>query len=100
MSNKNAVIDGRWDAARKLGNRNQYNPFSRSWKDYELAFGNQETISTRLDAEVENDPALITLSCTEIAIYGGIVDDIMSLTGSMPYIEEWKKAKTYFATLS
>lgn len=92
MSNKNAAIDGRWDAARKLGNRNQYNPFSRSWKDYELAFGNQETISTRLDAEVENDPELIKCSCTEIAIIINIGRSWMT----MPYIEEWKKSKDIF----
>lgn len=36
--NKNAPIDGRWDAVHRLGNRNQYNPGSASWRAYEAAF--------------------------------------------------------------
>lgn len=36
--NKNAPKDGKWDAKHSLGNCNQYNPGSKSWKQYELAY--------------------------------------------------------------
>lgn len=36
--NKNAVIDAKWDASHNLGNQNQYNPGSASWKAYEAAY--------------------------------------------------------------
>jgi hypothetical protein len=36
--NKNAMIDGSWDAMYELGNRNQYNEGSASWNAYEKAF--------------------------------------------------------------
>lgn len=36
--NKNAPIDGKWDAEKGLGNQNQYNPGSASWHAYEDAY--------------------------------------------------------------
>ena len=36
--NRNAYKDGRWDAKRNLGNQNQYNSGSRSWRLYEYAY--------------------------------------------------------------
>jgi hypothetical protein len=38
FANKNAAVDGAWDAKHELGNRNQYNPGSASWHAYENAY--------------------------------------------------------------
>lgn len=56
FANKNAAIDGRWDAAKKLGNHNQYNPKSQSWKNYERAFENQEALMKSLDLVTTSAP--------------------------------------------
>jgi hypothetical protein len=36
--NRNAPIDGKWDAQHGLGNRNSFNPGSASWHAYEEAY--------------------------------------------------------------
>jgi hypothetical protein len=39
--NPNAPKDGYWDASRYLGNRNQYNEGSSSWRAYEYAYAKE-----------------------------------------------------------
>lgn len=96
--NKNAPIGGRWDASRKLGNHNQYNELSESWKAYERAYGFQEKVSASLDAAVQNGYELMDWAAEDIAIdlheYDAYFEKIKPLA-LVPYIQNWKGAQDF-----
>ena len=99
--NKNAQIDGRWDASRKLGNRNQYNPFSSSWKQYERAFGLQERVSESLDNAVENGYQMQKWCVEDIAIDMTQFDSFFENHDPkqlIPFIQDWKGAQSFLRT--